>query len=168
MVALIDGDFQHIHYWIGKNGYAIYGKDKLLHRLVAEKCLGRKLKRNEHVHHINYNKLDNRRSNLLICNAELHMYIHARTDCVNAGFNPDTHSLCSECKTYHPLEDFPKNKNAVNKVHNICRKKSNEKRRGKGYGKFGWLERLQQQYRRALSGYTKSNISWITKEGKYL
>jgi hypothetical protein len=168
MLCLIDGDFKDIHYWIGKHGYAVHGSDKLLHRTIAEKCLGRKLKSKEHVHHINYNKLDNRRSNLVICEANTHLTIHARTDCINAGFNPDTHSLCSDCKTYHPNEMFPKSKNTSKGIHNVCRDKSNEKRRGKGYGKFGWLDRLQQQYRRAKSGYTKSNISWITKEGKYL
>lgn len=46
------------------------------HRLIAEKTLGRKLKRNEVVHHIDLNPSNNARSNLLICSSEYHNWLH--------------------------------------------------------------------------------------------
>lgn len=46
------------------------------HQDIGEQVLGRKLKKNELVHHINLDKLDNRHSNLLICNKQYHMWLH--------------------------------------------------------------------------------------------
>lgn len=46
------------------------------HRLIAERVLDRPLKKNELVHHINKNGLDNRNCNLLICTRGYHNYLH--------------------------------------------------------------------------------------------
>lgn len=47
------------------------------HRALMEALLGRKLKRNEVVHHINGNKIDNRLENLQLMSAEEHVKLHA-------------------------------------------------------------------------------------------
>lgn len=48
------------------------------HRFVMEKHLGRKLKRNEHVHHLNGDPTDNRLENLQIISPREHMLLHHR------------------------------------------------------------------------------------------
>lgn len=48
------------------------------HRLVAEEIIGRYLKEDEHVHHINRDKLDNRKENLMVMTNSEHMRLHMK------------------------------------------------------------------------------------------
>ena len=47
------------------------------HRLIAEKVLGRYLNQNEDVHHINFDKLDNRPENIIVLTKSEHSKLHA-------------------------------------------------------------------------------------------
>lgn len=48
------------------------------HTIVAERSIGRKLRRGEVVHHINCDRTDNRPENLLVCTIKYHLQLHAR------------------------------------------------------------------------------------------
>ena len=46
--------------------------------MIAEHALGRSLRKGEVIHHIDGNKVNNRNSNLLICSASFHRWLHNR------------------------------------------------------------------------------------------
>jgi len=86
------------------------GKKVLEHRWIMEQHMGRKLKKNEHVHHINGDPLDNRLENLEVVEAGEHLRRHNQKypdykQCVECGktfkVNPrkrKRHKTCSkEC-----------------------------------------------------------------------
>lgn len=62
---------------LGCNGYyyvSIGGKKKLQHRLIMEQHLGRKLTRQEYVHHLDGDPKNNALSNLVLSTAHEHMH----------------------------------------------------------------------------------------------
>jgi hypothetical protein len=132
--------------------YYANGLKQYIHRVKAEKALGKPLPEGAVVHHADGDPLNNENSNLVICpNQSYHHHLHHRLRVMEAGGDPDKDKWCSHHDTYHSKGEFSSNSSSKNidGLHNMCREATNETRRGKGYGEFGWKERMQQQYRRA-------------------
>lgn len=80
-----------------------------LHRIRAERALGRPLPEKAHVHHADGSKSDN--APLVICeDAAYHRLLHRRMRIVKAGGNPNTDLICSACQQVKLADEFPKNR----------------------------------------------------------
>ena len=79
----------------------------LEHIIVAEKALGKFLPVGVVVHHVNRDRADNERQNLVICqDAAYHQLLHARQRVVDAGGDPNTEYPCASCRAVLPYEAF--------------------------------------------------------------
>jgi len=94
------------------------------HTYKAEWVLGRLLKSNEVVHHIDGDKRNNDNSNLIICDRSYHQLIHQREKKLNAGFIPEEVKWCSHHQQYEPIESF-------NTGCNRCRQANTEYERAR-------------------------------------
>lgn len=87
-------------------GSAATRKDRrMTHVQVAEQRLGRRLRRDECVHHINENKHDNRPENLLVCMLAYHNLLHKRMRAEKACGDPNAHR-CMTCQSYERQDDM--------------------------------------------------------------
>lgn len=83
------------------------GNRRFYHKMVAEDMLGRELKEEEKVHHINFDKTDNREENLFVCrNRSHHFRLHhqatkllgklVKQGVVKFDENKEEYRLCEE------------------------------------------------------------------------
>lgn len=98
----------HIGKTTGYKYIRIDGKDEEEHRLVVEKHIGRRLNKDEVIHHINGIKTDNRIENLIVLSNAEHSKLHGKEKnntcvCVECGKLKHHHAkgLCDTC--YHRM-----------------------------------------------------------------
>ncbi len=89
----VSGNGYRLIYYPGHPGSTKFGY-VYEHRLVMEKHLGRTLTNNEHIHHINGDKLDNRIENLVILTKKQHAAEH------NNGFRAATMEQVDRIKLF--------------------------------------------------------------------
>lgn len=92
-------------FYIDQFGYKSFkpyhGKRILEHRIIVENSIGRSLEKNEHIHHIDGNKLNNSINNLQIVSPTEHAIIHRRK-----YKSTPTHKECGKCHRFLSRENF--------------------------------------------------------------
>ncbi len=106
----------------GSTGYpgVTRGGPRLVHRLRAERALGKLLPPRAVVHHA-----DGSRSAtaplVILQNAAEHMQIHARLRIYKAGGNPFHDAICPRCSQVLPLSAFNQRQRAYRQRDDYCR-----------------------------------------------
>ena len=91
-----------------------------VHRIRAERALGRPLPWGVQVHHVDGTVGDH--SQLVICESDrYHKLLHARTRIVTLGGNPNTQKWCPQCEALKPRTEFSKNRVMYAGLSNLCR-----------------------------------------------
>ncbi len=96
------------------------GRRIQVHRLRAERALGRPLPLDAVVHHADGSKRAD--APLVICPDEAyHRLLHRRMAILRAGGNPNTDRICGKCRQAKPLSDFNRDRSNRYGVYAVCR-----------------------------------------------
>ena len=91
----------------------VNGRSTRIHRIRAEKALGRPLPSGAHVHHPDEDK-PNPHARLVICqDLAYHKLLHYRADILRAGGNPNTDRWCVTCHRTRPATAFYTRKSGI-------------------------------------------------------
>ena len=100
------------------------GETKLVHRIRAEKALGKPLPRKAVVHHADGSTDAN--APLVICQDQrYHFLLHVRERVLRAGGDPNTQRICWRCKELKTFKEFYKD---PLKTASQCRKCTDKQR----------------------------------------
>lgn len=115
--------------WVSTHGYAMMwenGKEKRVHRHIAEKALGKPLPKGAVVHHWDRNRMNNANENLLICpDHAYHRLIHRRMEAMEATGDPSARR-CEICGGYDSPDDLRNLRaNRDSMAHRRCVKEAN-------------------------------------------
>lgn len=138
-LSQFDSEHRHI-FIIGVNEYSMsYEKIRInksktrdKHRIIMEESLGRKLNRNEVVHHINGNKKDNSLENLELMSLSEHSKLHHLGLKLNKEIRnkislslrkpySKSQSYCTRCKIMKSHLEFHKESRRWNGLRNYCK-----------------------------------------------
>lgn len=98
------------------------------HILIAEKALGKPLPPEAVVHHIDHDKSNNRRGNLVICQDQAyHLLLHHREKALKACGNPNFRA-CRFCKKWDDPNNMVYTKVNFTYYHRDCRNKYRRER----------------------------------------
>lgn len=101
----------------------VNGEQVLEHRRVVEQVLGFKLPSTVIVHHIDENRLNNTKDNLVVCqDASYHRLIHQRMRALKACGNAN-YQCCIFCKEWDDPKNMYHNKAQYAHYHRPCRVK---------------------------------------------
>ena len=107
-----------------------------VHRLIAEEALGKPLPEGVEIHHVDGNRANNIKSNLVLCpNKKYHQHLHARQRIQDAGYNPNHYHKCTDCEGFKPHKMFSKNRTRSSGYNNLCKSCDNLRQRARHHGR---------------------------------